>query len=129
MSAPGRPARAGRPDSAARAVVAALLVAGAGCDGAPEGSGPAVDSTLVDALVEVHLADARAALSDSAGRGGDSLRAVALGAHGLDLDALDRALDRLARDPALAEATYAAVADRLRAERHGRPAPPAGPAP
>ncbi|MDT0631912.1 hypothetical protein RQM47_15065 [Rubrivirga sp. S365] len=113
---------------------AAALVALAGCGGAAGGVAPAVDSTLVDALADVALADARAALADTTGGAGrapspggaaDSLRAVALAAHGLDDAALDRALDRLARDPALAEATYAAVAQRLRDERWGT----SGPAP
>ena len=109
------------PPPHAALLVAVAVVAGlvAGCDGSPDGDGPDVDSTLVDALVEVHLADARAALSDSTGRGGDSLRAVALAAHGLDAASLERALDRLARDPDRAEATYAAVTERLRGERAG----------
>ena len=120
----GRPARRGR-GGAALALAAALAACG-GEDGArtgdPVGAGPAVDSALVDVLAEVALAEARGDLSaDSSGRGGaaDSLRAVALGAHGLDAGALDRALDGLARDPDLAEATYGAVADRLRRERRG----------
>ena len=119
-----RPALWG-PGGAVWLLAAALAACGAGGgpDGEPAGAeGPPVDSVLVDVLAEVALAEARAALSaDSSGRGGatDSLRAVALGAHGLDPDGLDRRLDALARDPELAEATYAAVADRLRRERRG----------
>ena len=119
-TAPPRPAR---PRSAR---LVALAVALAACGGAEGGAGPAVDSALVDVLAEVYLAEARAALSERAG-GADSLRARALDAHDLDADALDRRLDALARDPALAEATYAAVAERLRAERRGGAA--GGPAP
>ena len=126
------------PPRPARSVTWALAAwALAACGGAGGGAGPSVDSTLVDALAEVYLAEARASLSDStglgerAGRGGaaDSLRAVALDAHGLDAEALDRSLDRLARDPALAQATYAAVAERLGLERRDAPGPAPGPAP
>lgn len=102
------------------AVLAASGTAGCGGGSAPDG-GPDVDSTLVEALAEVHLADARAALvPDSLRRPGtaDSLRHAALRAHGFgDPDALERRLDALADAPDLARATYDAVADRLSEER------------
>ena len=106
-------------------VAAGLAASGAGgCGGgsAPE-EGPAVDSVLVEALAEVHLADARAALApDSLRPGlGDSLRRVALRAHGLDAEALDGRLGDLADDPETARATYDAVADRLARERRAVP--------
>lgn len=102
----------------------AALAAGAlvGC-GAPGGDAPAVDSTLVDVLAELHLADARAALDTTAAdRAGlaDSLRQVAVEAHGVDPAAFDDRLDALAADPGLAQATYDAVNDRLARERQGR---------
>jgi len=74
---------------------------------------------LVDLLADVHLADARAALDTTAADPSalaDSLRAVAVEAHGLSPEALDDRLDALARDPALARATYDALDARLTAE-------------
>ncbi len=79
-----------------------------------------VDSTLVDVLADVHLADARAALTpDSTRRDAlaDSLRKVALDAHELDDARFDAHLRALAADPAVAVATYDAVAARLDAAR------------
>lgn len=106
-----------RPRLAALVVGAVAL---AGCDGGD--AEPNVDPVLVDALVEYHLADARAALDTSASRSrvlAESLRAVALAAHGLDSVALDARLDALADDPALASATYDSVETRLVHERGG----------
>ncbi len=104
--------------------VLALALALAACDGADD---PAdVDPALVGVLVELHLADARAALDTVEARRpalADSLRRVALGAHGLDSAALEARLDALARTPALARATYDSVEVRLVRERQGPPAP------
>ena len=110
-----------------RAAVLAVGVAGAalGC-GAPEGEAPAVDSTLVEALAELHLADARAAL-DTTRRDpafAESLRTRALAAHDLDSAALAARLNRLARDPDLARATYDALDAHLSLERQGLPQTP-----
>lgn len=88
-----------------------------------------VDSALVGVLADVHLADARAALSpDSSRRAAlsDSLRSVALAAHGLDGPAFDARLRALAEDPAAAVATYDAVGERLAADRLPT-APPTAP--
>ncbi len=103
------------------AVALAALVASAGCGG-PSGEGPEADSTLVTALIELHLADARAALdttADDPGALADSLRQRALAIHGLDSAALADRLDDLAADPALAKATYDAVDSRMALERQG----------
>lgn len=107
--------------------VAVALVWLAGCGGDEAGEGPTdavpVDSALVDALADLHLADARASLADSARQPvlAESLRAVALGAHGLtEADFRARQAD-LARDPATARATYDAVDRALTAERSGAP--------
>ena len=84
----------------------------------------AVDSLFVDALVEVHLADARAALSPDTLRRpaiAESLRAVVLAAHGLTEGALDARLADWATDPAVATAHYDAVDTRLSAERQTAP--------
>ncbi|WP_420456839.1 DUF4296 domain-containing protein [Rubrivirga sp.] len=100
-------------------LLAAGLVLG-GC-----GPGDTVDPALVDALVELHLADARAALDTSDARRpalADSLRRVALDAHGLDSTALAARLDALAVSPDLAQATYDSVEARLTRERQGPPA-------
>lgn len=107
------------------AVFAASGAVGCGGGGSAPEDGPAVDSALVDALAEVHLADARAALvPDSLRRPGtaDSLRRAALRAHGFeDPDAFERRLDALADDPDRTRATYDAVADRLSEERRSSP--------
>ena len=107
----------------------ATLVVGAaaaltGCGGPEAGEPPAVDSTLVDLLADVHLADARAALDTTGAnpqRVADSLRGVALRTHGLDSAALNARLDALAEDPELARATYDALDARLARERQGLP--------
>lgn len=103
-----------------RLVGLAVLLAGCGADDASE-TGPPVDSTLVALLADLHLADARAALTPDSARAGvaDSLRATALSAHDTEADRLDARLDALGRDPDLARATYDAVEDRLDDERQG----------
>ena len=108
----------------ARVAGLAVVVAGVAACGAPSGAAPAVDSALVEALADGHLADARAAL-DTTGRDqaavADSLRRVALATHGLDSAALAARLDALASDPALAQATYDSLDARLALERRGVP--------
>ena len=100
--------------------VPATLLALTGCGGEAGGDAElAVDSLLVEALVDLHLADARAAL-DSLGPGAaDSLRHAALAAHALDSAALSHRLGALAEAPDVARATYDAVDDRLAEERRG----------
>ena len=98
------------------------MAAGAGCGAPPEGDGPQADSLFVEALADVHLADARAAL-DTTGRDPDalaeSLRAVALAPHRLDASALAERLDMLADDPERLRVTYDALESRLALERQG----------
>ena len=79
-----------------------------------------VDSALVDVLVDVSLAEARASLAPPARRAAlsDSLRSIALSEHAMSASALARAQKRLADDPAEARATYGAVADTLAAARN-----------
>ena len=102
-----------------RAAALALVIAGCGTETATGDDAP-VDTALVALLADLHLADARAALAPDSLRPslGDSLRAVARAAHP-EADRLDTYLDALARDPALARATYSAVEDWLSDERQG----------
>ncbi len=109
----------------AAALLALLL---AGCSEPPvTGTGAPdavpVDSSLVDVLADVQIAAARAALAAPARRDAalDSLRAVALAAHGLSADDLRDRQARLASDPAEARATYDAVATALDAARIAAP--------
>jgi hypothetical protein len=96
--------------------VALALPPGCRGDEAP----PPPDPALVEALVEAHLAAARAE-ADRAD--GDSARRAALAAHGVEAPEVGRTLDRLAREPEAAAALWAAVAARLDAERMGLAAP------
>ncbi len=102
-------------------LVAGLALVLAGCGGAPDGTGPDADSTLVDLLADLHLADARASLDSTARRDrfADSLRQSVLGAHGTDSAALAQRLERLADDPELVRATYDALDNRLNLEQQG----------
>lgn len=96
-----------------RALVGLLLVGpllAAGCSPG-EPAGPALpDSAFVDALVDVHLADARASHT---GEPADSLRAAALTRHGLDTLAFHRALGHFAEHPDAYAPLYEEALDRL----------------
>jgi hypothetical protein len=94
----------------AKGGLALLLLVGCAGEDAPAAPDPAT----VNALVEVQLAEARAA---SAGGDPDSARVAALAAHGYEPTDLDRWLDRAAGNPAAAEALWDAVAGQLDAER------------
>ena len=89
----------------------------AGCVTEPDDDArPDVDSTLVDVLATLHLADARAALDpDTLRRSAlaDSLRAAALADHGLTPVAWDDRVARLADDPSQLTATFDALDARL----------------
>lgn len=105
-------------------LVLALAAAASGCGSGAEDSDAgavAVDSAFVDVLTELQLADARAALvPDSLRPPGlaDSLRRLALDAHGLDSAAVAAHLDALADSPDHARATYDAVQQQLTQERY-----------
>ena len=109
-----------------RALAAALaaLAALPGCGPEPgaEAEPVPVDSALVRVLTDVALADARASIAAPARRAAlaDSLRAVALDAHGLSAGDLRGRQDALARDPDAARATYDALDRALTDERNGQ---------
>ena len=105
-----------------RRAAALACLAVAGCGTAPDdAAGPApvpVDSSLVDLLADLALADARAELAPAPRRTAvqDSLREIALDVHGVTSDEAHDRQARLARDPAVARATYDAVERALTAE-------------
>ncbi len=76
-----------------------------------------VDSVLVDALVEWHLATARETLMQSSI---DSLKTDALAQMGFDSTGLSRRVRELADNPDKASAVYEAVGNRLREDRRPR---------
>jgi len=93
-------------------LAAAPLAAGlAGCGaGDRPPRGVLADSTLVEVLVGVHLAAARAAHT---GEPAESLRVAALAHAGTDTTALREALNAYAQRPAALVAVYDRVLDRL----------------
>ncbi len=111
-----------------RHAAALFLALVAGCSEPPAtGAGlpqaVPVDSSLVDLLADVQIAEARADLAAPERRMAvtDSLQSVALAAHGLTDDGLRDLQARLARDPAEARATYDAVASALDSARAAVP--------
>ena len=94
--------------------LAALCAGGCGTESpaAPELG----DSLMVDVLIEMHLADARASQT---GESRDSLRAAALAAFGTDTSAFHDALDYYARHPDAYQPLYDRALDRLLNEQRG----------
>jgi len=76
----------------------------------------AVDSTLVDALVDLHLADARGAVTEDPALG-DSLRDLVYAIHGLDSTQLDQRLADTALRPGAVAALTEAVESHLALEQ------------
>ena len=85
------------------------------CDEAPAGTDPA----LVDAVAELHLADAVAETDSLDAAAARALRAEALALHGLDSAALADRLRALAAQPDALGALYDSVALQLTLERQG----------
>jgi hypothetical protein len=85
-----------------------------GCDADVPAEPGFSDSLMVEVLVGVHLADARASHT---GEPSDSLRAVALSAFGTDTATFHRALDYYAHHPDLYQPLYERALDRLLDER------------
>ena len=95
------------------ALVAVFLV---GCGTDSPSAPDLTDSLMVDVLVEVHLADARASQT---GEPRDSLRAAALAAFGTDTVAFHDALDYYAHHPEAYQPLYDRALDRLLNEQRG----------
>jgi len=99
------------------ALVAALAVAvslSAGCEADVPSDPGFSDSLMVEVLIGVHLADARASHT---GVSRDSLRAAALADLGTDTVAFARALDYYASHPEAYQPLYDRALDRLLDER------------
>lgn len=97
-----------------KGVLLAFLVLAVGCD-ADVPTEPGVgDSLMVEVLIGVHLADARA---EQTGEPRDSLRAAVLTDLGTDTAAFGRALDYYAHHPTLYQPIYERALDRLLDER------------
>ena len=108
-----------------RLAVLALAFLAAGCgEDAPDDpsaddladDAPAVDSTLVDLLVDLHLADAR---GHDDGAAADSLRQLVYRLHATDSTRLQERLDELASEPGAALDLAEAVETELSDERNG----------
>ena len=76
---------------------------------------PVPDSTMVEVLIELHLAEARAELY---GQLPEGLRDSALAKHGLTQREYERAVDYYTDHPVSYADLYDTVLDRLSAERY-----------
>jgi hypothetical protein len=94
--------------------LALLALLTAGCDAEVPSEPGVSDSLMVEVLIGVHLADARASRT---GEPRDSLRATALTALGTDTAAFHRALDYYAHHPDAYQPLYDRALDRLLDER------------
>lgn len=95
-------------------LLAVLCITALGCSNSVEDDAIQVDTELVGALTEWHLANAREALVDSSI---DSLKSEVLESLGYDSTELANKLASLASQPDQTSAVYEAVAERLREER------------
>ena len=75
------------------------------------------DSTHVETIVNLQLADARAEIT---GEPADSLRKAALALHGLDSTGISTVLDAYVHDPENAVALYERAGEKLTEEQRGR---------
>lgn len=101
-------------------VLIGLALCFAGC-GSQGGVPPDLsDSLVVEVLIDVHLADARASAT---GEPADSLRAEALAPHGLDTLRFRQMLDYYAARPEEYLPLYDDALDRLLREQRGVDAP------
>ena len=93
----------------------AFLLALPACTGLPTEAAPVADSTMVEVLLEMHLAQARA---ERYGDVSAQLLRDVLARHGLDEEQFDDALRYYADHPQQYVGVYDAVLDRLNAERN-----------
>jgi len=92
------------------AVLGAILLGATGCDDRAQTSGGVPDSLLVDVIVEVFAATARAELN---GADPGSARQEALSKFGLDTAVFRQTLRVLAEDPDSAAVVYQRALDSL----------------
>jgi len=97
--------------AAPAALALALCVALVGCSSFAPEEPPVPDSTLVQVLVEMHLAEARRQVH---GPIPPALRDSILMQHGLDNTRLDAAMDFYSARPVAYEALYDIVLDSLK---------------
>lgn len=105
----------------AAVLVLALLPA---CSSLVEEEPPVQDSLLVEALVELHLAEARTTAGHPAL---PVVRDTLLARHGLDRARFDAAMAYYAERPEAFYELYGRVLDQLHAEAREAPAPSTGP--
>ena len=77
----------------------------------------ATDSLHIEALIDLHLANARAEVT---GESAESLHNAVLAAHDLDSLALSALLEQYANHPEKAVALYERTGEQLTTERRGR---------
>lgn len=97
-----------------------MLSLSTGCGARPEESRLLPDSTMVRALVELHLAEARTRLVGTAGH---VPRDTVLAHLQVDPDAFDRSLQVRSGDPEALSALYSVVLDSLSVARNATLAP------
>ena len=100
-----------------------LLLALPACSSFTSDAPPTADSTMVEVLVELHLADARRHIRRDTP---PTLRTDILERHGLDESAFEATITYYAEHPDAYIAVYDQVLDRLSAERaetYGAPIP------
>ncbi len=88
-----------------------------GCESASETERAEADSSLVNLLVDLHLADARGTVDEDPALG-DSLRDLVYEMHGLDSTQLQQHLDALALRPGAVAVLTEAVETQLSTELH-----------
>ena len=102
----------------------AAMLATSGCGETGETTERAnVDSSLVNVLVDLHLADAREAVDGNPARG-DSLRTLVYEIHGLDSTQLDQRLADISRQPGAIAALTEDVETQLALELDDASSPP-----
>ena len=113
--------RRGVPWNVSTLLLAASLTVLPACSTLTGEEPPATDSTLVEVLVELNLAKARAEASGLP-EPPPALRDSIFAHYGLSASDFQTAMDAYARHPNAYAELYTAVLDRIEAERYGRAA-------